>query len=346
MYKYIKFLDDIKAGDIIIHISHIDLDGYGASYIVKSLIIEGVLCQFNTNYGEIIQTLKRLGINEKMKVLITDLNLSLDEAEYLDTLTKNWLVVDHHGTGKSTQKAYPDNYYLDTERCGTKLIYDLINCTKFNNTDKYYKDMTDMVNTYDLWKKNENPKYFKIGMLISHYIKTMPFIDNTLIHKYISFLFDNIVLNTLMSNVNATESFYQTNFDAFLDREFGDYLYVHDKDLPTNIKCAYLHESVIEKYITHETNEYVIFENISTSITQYVFDKLFDQDEYKNKVLINLNSKGHLSFRSINDKAVTLAVKCISAGRKGGGHPNAAGGAVDFNPEQSFVQTLVRTLAE
>ena len=345
MYKYINFLNDITQSTIVIHISHIDLDGYGSSYIVKSLITEGILCQFNTNYGEIIETLKKLGITSNMKVLITDLNLSLDEAEYLDSLTENWLVVDHHGTGKSTQEMYPDNYYLDTTRCGTKLIYDLINCTKFNNNNRHFKDIVNMVNTYDLWNKEDDIN-FKIGMLISHYIKNIPFIDNSMIHKYIGFLFDTIVPGALMSSVNAIESFYQTNFDAFLDREFGDYTYVHDKHLPTSIKCAYLHESVIHNYITHETNNYVVFEDISTGITQYVFDKLFEQDEYKNKVLINLNSKGHLSFRSINENAVNLAVKCISAGRKGGGHPNAAGGAIDFNPEQSYLRTLIETLGD
>lgn len=338
MRSYIEFINNIVDGDIVIHISHIDLDGYGASYIVKNLITEGALYQCNTNYGEIISTINDKNITSNMKVLITDLNLTEEEADYLNNITTNWLVVDHHGTGEATSIKYPNNYYLDTTRCGTKLMYNLLSCTKFENKKKHFKDIVKMINTYDLWDKT-NEKDFRIGMLLSHYIKNMPFIDNLLIHNYISFLFKTIAKNTIWGDVGTTEIHYQTHFNNFLTSHYGEYPYIQDSTLPTNIKCAYLHEVVIQNYITYNSPDYVIFENISTGITQYVFDRLFEYSEFKDKILINLNSKGHLSFRSVNGKASSLAVKC-----NGGGHPNAAGGRVEFIEGIPFLTTLIRTL--
>jgi len=116
------------------HLSHIDLDGYGCQLITKEYFKD--INFYNSNYGnEISQKIERiiLDIENDDKntalVLITDLNLTLQQASYLDKKLKEsekdieLLLLDHHKTGLECSQKF-QWYKLDEKRCATKITYD------------------------------------------------------------------------------------------------------------------------------------------------------------------------------------------------------------------------------
>ena len=330
----VNFINDIKPSDVIVHLSHIDLDGYGASYIVKQHLTKCLLIQANTNYGEIIEKLKEMNVNKSVKVIITDLNLTLQECEELNDMTNDWIVVDHHGTGQDSFKAFEDNYLLDTEQCATKLIFDILHDSNFA-TPPHLSELSRLIDTYDMWRK-ENDILFKKGMLLTKYIYNMPFEADSLKLIYTEWLFDKIAPFLLEYGVQECEIQYQRMFLFWLSN-IRDDEFARDVNLPSNIKCALMHLEGIEKYIVHNNKNYVIFSGLTTKVTQYAFDELFKREDYKNKVLINFNQEnGNVAFRSINNQSSVLAKKC-----GGGGHPNAAGCRLKITDKENALQQLI-----
>lgn len=185
--------------DEVIHISHIDLDGYSAQFLVDELLNQGVLKYvkyFNLDYHEDKEVFNKVFeyiLSDKSKsyyVLITDIGLKAE----LVTKIKNFMrgnkniklyfqVIDHHKSG-----AYQDVdwYYYDKEFCATKLVYDelvspmireyikthkidedgdnssqLFYLHGLNMLNKHHlKDLAQIVNAYDVWKLNDEMFYY------------------------------------------------------------------------------------------------------------------------------------------------------------------------------------------
>jgi len=332
--KVIEFINNIKSTDKVIHLSHNDMDGFGSSYMVKKYL-DCNLIQGNTDYGKILSKLEELGIEKNDKVIITDLNLTIAECNLLNSTTTNWMVIDHHITGESSAKLFNNNYYLNTEYCATYLIHDILHNSNASTDLDKMKEIAELVNAYDLWHKES--LLFKKGMLLSYYIHSMLFEFNNLQLKYTEWLFDNIAVLLLISDVENTELNYNKLFRHWI-MNINDSETIKDNFLPTNIKCAIMHVDGIEKYIVHSTDNYIIFSGLSSKVTQYAFDELFNDVSYKDKVLINLNSKGKCTFRSVNEKSKTYATLC-----GGGGHPNAAGCNLN-EADGSYLKQLIEIL--
>jgi len=343
----IKWLNNLTKNDIVVHISHIDLDGYGATYIVKKYIEKSVLTliQDNTNYGKIISKLKKLNVQHNIKVLITDLNLTLDECVELDNMCDSWCVIDHHVTGNASADKYP-NYYLSTSKCATMLTNNLLYLSKLesnvsNNTSDSLNDIADLINTYDLWNKSDLVKFRK-GIFVSDLIYNMPFEIKQLRYEYVNFIFETIIPFILENGVRESSIHYNRLFMFWLNNLY-DLEFLRDDTIPNLVKTALLHVKYIDTKLVHETEEYNIYSNISSKVTQYLFDEMFTMEKYKNKILINLDEKkGGVAFRSCNEKANILAVK---AG--GGGHPNAGGAKLKYEElqDKTFLDVLIEKLS-
>ena len=72
------------------HLSHIDLDGYGAQFVGKEFFKNIVF--YNANYGREVEVRLRDMLskiksaeNTSFLILITDLNLTLNEAKFLQS---------------------------------------------------------------------------------------------------------------------------------------------------------------------------------------------------------------------------------------------------------------------
>ena len=121
----------------LFHISHTDLDGYGCQLISKKIYPNAVF--YNANYGlevklfikDALEKIKLVQKEKEIFLLITDLNLTTDEAKKLNKdvnyLNQNGYniklqLLDHHGTGKKSAEKF-DRYYLDTSMSATKITY-------------------------------------------------------------------------------------------------------------------------------------------------------------------------------------------------------------------------------
>lgn len=329
-------IKDYKKGDMIFHISHIDLDGYGSSYLIDRYLESNFLIQANTNYGEIIKTIDDIKVVKDSKVIITDLNLSIEESDYLNSITKNWIVIDHHGTGKDTAEKYPDNYFLDTTFCATYLTHMVFE----ESIDESFESaqlsaFVNIVNIYDTWKKSEVIEFNK-GLLLTHLVYSNPFANSKLTLKYMYWLFDSVFTNIEEYGVEEVELQFPRRLLYWMQSTFeGDFLF--DETLPMNAKQAYMHESVIKDYIVYEDEDLVIVTGISTRITQYTNDLMWEKPQYKGKVLINLNKeKQTIACRSQNETAVFYA-KLFG----GGGHPNAAGAKIEDTTPDNVLDVVV-----
>ena len=353
MEEIIKFLQEIPEDAIVLHLSHIDLDGYGSSHIVRQMLPRNIV-QLNCNYGEIIDTLmdgRYPGSISDYYVLVTDLNLNLDELNILG-LSKGWGCIDHHVLNKDIQIENYSTYYLNREMSATKNTFEVLK--KAFKTDwavaVQLGNLVSVIDVYDLWKEKPE-KQFNLGILLTNYIYSINFVDNSLILKYTDFLFSTVLDFGYTHTILETEVFYSVVLNEFLfelvsPQEFIDNEkhYLKD-DIPSNVKQALLHRTVIDNYCSGENEQYLIYTGISTKITQYLFHIMFKEDKFKDKVLINLSKDGTIAFRSINEKARDLAVLC-----SGGGHPNAAGGNIkqemldnpDLTPTEILIQNLIK----
>jgi len=347
---------DIHTMDIVIHLSHNDLDGYGASFLFKEYFngyTETInpLIQVNCNYGDIIDTLDKAGIEKATMVVITDLNLNEEEAKFLDNSGCEWMVYDHHKTGRKVQEQYPDNYHLDETRCGTQIIFDAIvnkilveSPNEHNEFFNTFWKFTDMVNTYDLWLQEYDMVLFNQGSFVANIIKRMPFKANELIFNFTDWFFFHVIEEFFEEGIvlDTFEKEYTENFVKFLNINHRDgntprdgYEYIFDRTLPINTKLSYMHSEFMDDFnvgecITKEGINCIIFSGIS-SIYQHAFDNYFKQyrEETKNTALLHFTPKyGSVAIRSWDKVADKIAVKIFRDQEKtksGGGHPNASG---------------------
>ena len=151
----------------LIHLSHTDLDGYSCHLLTKEYFKEGLF--INANYGlEVKLSLKRIvheieqNLDEEILVLISDLNLTLQEAKELDKSITDFnenganiklQLLDHHVSGQKAEDKY-DWYYLDISRCATKIVYDYI-CNELNGyepaVNEWLEPLVNAINAIDIW---------------------------------------------------------------------------------------------------------------------------------------------------------------------------------------------------
>lgn len=116
------------------HLSHTDLDGYSCQ-MVSAHYFDSIQF-YNSNYGKEInecfnQILASIqtSTSQKHVILITDLNLTMDQAKEFESKVNicdkeiMMFVLDHHKTGQECADAF-EWYFLDSSRCATKITYD------------------------------------------------------------------------------------------------------------------------------------------------------------------------------------------------------------------------------
>lgn len=343
-----NFFEKLTKDSVILHISHNDLDGYGASYFIRNYFKNFpnkilLLNQHNLNYGEFLPYAEE-SISEWVKqfkenvyIIITDFGPNQAEINKLQELVEDrWLVMDHHGTGLQLSKMYSSNYYLDTNFCGAYLTYaitEMIN-TKMTNTIRLYK-LASLINTYDMWRKED--ELFRKATTISNLIRSNPFHTNKLTTYYMDMLFEEIVPMILESSSFEVEMRFPYKLQKLMKKiavEFKDDVLlklIDDPDVSSVVKAAVLHNNdafnlywkdTISFKNTNRDYDIMVFKDLNTSVTQYLFDFWYDyHTEYNNTVFLVINTKkGECSIRSRNEKASEVATHL-----GGGGHPNAVG---------------------
>lgn len=304
------------------HLSHTDLDGYGAQIITRHYFKD--IRFYNSNYGKEIEDkfneiLSNLG-EEKALILITDLNLTPAQCEgfemALGEKNAKLLLLDHHQSGAECASKF-SWYFLDSSRCATKITHDFF--AAIYGEDTALRKFSDVVNAVDIWLKDDaNFEMGKVGLgLVANAkeINKVMFEDEN--RKYIFYLIGR-----------AREFFDEKNDYISLDEavfKFKKEFFMQDKnDTLSNLISAYVvkllgknKEKFSIKY--NEFNGILTYNIGNTSVIGNDFLVANPDMDF----FIDVTSKKTLSFRANGKIDVSQMAKNLVGG---GGHVNASGG--------------------
>jgi len=318
------------------HLSHIDLDGYSCQFIMKYTPYK--IFNYNANYGaEVRQKLELILENikkskEKSLILITDLNLTADESRWLNnevnqTTNIRIVLLDHHGSGEESAKKYKW-YFLDVERCATKITYDYVKENFEFDEPKWMEKFVNVVNAVDLWKKDEvaNFEYGKVCMRLVNETRELNRVmfateDSnyklSLLKEATKYLDEEDAPILLDDNIHSIKKeFFQTDKNGTLD----------------NLATAYIVDLLGKKRDTN-TIYYKGYKGFlsygvgNTSIVGNGFLVAFPEYDF----IVDVSYRGAMSLRA--DYKVSVA-QIAKEWANGGGHPNASGGRIQGFKEQ------------
>ncbi|WP_121627474.1 DHH family phosphoesterase [Poseidonibacter antarcticus] len=346
---------------ILFHISHTDLDGYGCQLITKEMLSKELFRKgffYNANYGvEVKLTIKKV-LNQiedfkddEIFLLISDLNLTTQESKDLDKnineLNANgfnikFQVLDHHATGQKSADIY-DWYYLDINRCASKIVYDYM-CEEFDAFTAEEKEclspLVDTINAVDIWLDHEI-KNFEFGKVLLMMVSKAREVNNILFAdlnreyriyllkesiKYIDERNGNILLDNALHSMKK-EFLKLDKKDDTLDNLSAKYLVKSLADVKDKLTVTFKGHKGLLTYCLG-----------GISIPANAFLKANPDFDF----FIDIGRKGNASFRADGKVDVSQMAAKIA---KGGGHINASGGKFDdfketinYNDVKTYVQ--------
>lgn len=323
------------------HLSHTDLDGYGCQMVTKHYF-ESIIF-YNSNYGKEInecfnQILDSIqtSTHDNHVILITDLNLTLDQAKEFESKVniceKNvlLLLLDHHKTGQECFDTF-DWYYLDSNRCATKITYDFFAALYGENTD--LSKFVDVVNAVDIWL--ENDPYFELGKVCMGLVsgakevnkvmfptENSAYIFNLLSHAQNYFTCNDAPIALDDATHQLKKSFFLTTHNDTLSNlvsEFNVKLLTKNRD---KMMITYKHYKGILTY--NIGNVSVIGNDFLTANPDIDF-------------FMDVTSKKTISLRSNGKVDVSQMAAHIA---NGGGHHNASGGLLSTFKDAFIYDTI------
>ncbi|BCD67874.1 DHH family phosphoesterase [Nitratiruptor sp. YY09-18] len=332
------------------HLSHTDLDGYTCQFITSHLYPDGYF--INANYGEevevrideIIEKIEDSTAKEHL-FLISDLNLSPQEAAYVDKRIKRLneeksiklLLLDHHASGLETAQIYPW-YHLDVLRSASKIVYDHFK----NEKVEHLEPLISAVNAVDIWLQDvEGFEFGKVLMRLideAKEINRYTFNSDNLAYKfhmlkaampYLKIDNGHIALDDDVCKIKKSFFIHEHNdtLDNLITKHLLDLLRTHKEEMT----------------IYFQGNKGILTFGVqNSSIVGNAFLKEFPDYHF----FMNVNPRGTFSLRADNKMDVSQMASLIAGG---GGHPNASGGKIKefkefFRYEQlkSFIEELLK----
>src|SRR5574344_2785769 len=316
----------------LFHISHTDLDGYSCQFLTSKVFEKTEY--FNANYGmEVKLTILKVLENitnykdEDILVIISDLNLTLQESIYLDSEIKTLndegynialQLLDHHITGKKSAEKF-SWYFLDDKRCATKIVYDYL-LEKFNASIKDYEFLVNCVNAVDIWLEKEKDNFEFGKVLMSMLVKAreinsilFPNLDREykfyLLEKAKEFLGQDRANIKLDNDIHflKKEFLKLDDFDDTLDNLGAKYLVKTLENVKDELTVTYKGQKGLLTYCLG-----------SISIPANTFLRANSDYDF----FIDINKKGNASFRADGKLDVSLLASKLA---NGGGHINASG---------------------
>ena len=322
------------------HLSHIDLDGYSCQLVMKYTPYN--ITNYNANYGAEVKSKLDLVLenirkaNEPATIMITDLNLTADESRWLSnevnkmnqsskkiTLT----LLDHHGSGEESAKKH-DWYFLDVDRCATKITYDYVKENFEFDEPVWMEKYVNVVNAVDLWKKEEveNFEYGKVCMRL---------VTETRELNRVMFAVEdsNYKLSLLLE---ATKLLDEDNAAILLDEKIHaikkEFFREGEDNTLDNLATDYVVGLLGSKRDTHTIyykgyRGYLSYGVGNTSIVGNGFLVAYPEYDF----IVDVSYRGTMSLRANYQVNVAQISKEWA---NGGGHPNAAGGRIMGFKEQ------------
>ncbi len=322
--------------ETIHHLSHIDLDGYSCQFIMKYTPYK--IFNYNANYGAevreklnlILENIKKS--KEKSLILITDLNLTADESRWLNsevaqTTNIRIVLLDHHGSGEESAKKY-DWYFLDVERCATKITYDYVKEHFEFDEPEWMEKFVNIVNAVDLWKLDEvaNFEYGKVCMRLVNETREL---NRVMFAPEDS----NYKLSLLLE---ATKYIDEENAPIVLDEKIHsikkEFFRTDENNTLDNLSTSYVVKLLGDKRNTNTIyykgyRGYLSYGVGNTSIVGNGFLVAYPEYDF----IVDVSYRGAMSLRA-NFKVSVAQISKEWA--NGGGHPNAAGGRIQGFKEQ------------
>ncbi|WP_219028190.1 3',5'-cyclic-nucleotide phosphodiesterase [Helicobacter pylori] len=323
----------------VYHLSHIDLDGY-ACQLVSKQFFKNIQC-YNSNYGRevsarIYEILNAIAQSKESEFLIfiSDLNLNLNEAQYLqDKIQEHRLqnrniqiqLLDHHISGKEVAESF-HWYFLDTNRCATKIVYEFLKkhyaILEPKNTT-WLEPLVEMVNSVDIW---DTQGYgFELGKVCMRMINQSSELNR--------FMFDDENRDYKLKLLEEVKNYlFLENAHVAYDNDLfklkkialgGD----PDAETMDNISSnAQTHLLSLKK---HDCSVYYQDKKGFLSYSMggiSVLANLFLTQNPDFDFYMDVNAKGNVSLRANGNCDVCgLSQMCFN----GGGHRNASGGKID-----------------
>ena len=340
----------------LFHISHTDLDGYGCQLITKEYFKEAFF--YNANYGlEVKLSIKKVleqileYKEEEILILISDLNLTFQEAKDLDAdinkLTNDGYkiklqLLDHHISGKKSAETF-SWYYLDDKRCATKIVYDYIfeEYEGFDSTvSSWLNPLVNAINAVDIWLEHEI-KNFEFGKVLMSMITKVREINNILFAD-LNREFRFYLLKEAAKYIDEIDGHIKLDNDVHFMKK--DFLKLNDKDdTLDNLSATYLVKTLEDVKddltVTYKGHKGLLTYCLgSISIPANAFLRANLQYDF----FIDINKKGNASFRADGKVDVALMATKLA---NGGGHVNASGckfedfkEVIDFSEVKTYVQ--------
>lgn len=355
------------------HLSHIDLDGYGAQFVASHFFTN--ITFYNANYGKevsvrlkhIINTIKDSSNNDFL-ILVTDLNLTMSEAKFLqgevDLLNAqgkktSLILLDHHITGKDCAENYAW-YHLDSTICASKITLNYLkeNITSLCvgksqnlailNDSKQMESLTkfiDMIDSADTWK--EDGFAFEFGKVALGMI--------TQSKEFSRFMFDEYDVKFKFEMLKKAQQYLLDSNNNLRENaavELDNNIFLFKKDILGGDKYKQTMEQILSQkqaqLLTENKQKYLISLNGKKGILTYgiggisVLANLFLRQNSELDFFMDIGMRGTVSLRANGKCDVSEISKEIF---KGGGHKNAAGGRIDGFKE-TFLYSEARLQVE
>ncbi|MDX1808092.1 MAG: 3'-to-5' oligoribonuclease B [Sulfurospirillaceae bacterium] len=309
------------------HLSHTDLDGYGCQ-MVTNKYFESIKF-YNSNYGkeinerfnEIFNDIQNDGF-EKNIILITDLNLTPEQAKEFDSKIMNTnknimiLLLDHHKSGENCAQEF-EWYYLDDARCATKITYDFF--SSIYGEDKKLSKFVDVVNAVDIWL--EDKEEFELGKVCLGLVSGAKEINRIMFPKENSqYMFD------LLTRIQPYFDYKDPHIalDNNMHKIKKEILTFDQDDTLSNLISKYnvkmLSENQESMKIEYDGYLGILTYNIG-NVSVIGNDFLKENPNFD--FFMDVTSRKTVSFRANGKIDVSKVAAKIA---NGGGHPNASGG--------------------
>ena len=333
-----------KSKQKLFHLSHTDLDGYSCQLITKRCFED--ITYYNSNYGSeidscidsILRKIYMEGSDDNL-ILITDLNLSLQQAKNLvhgvENSPKNIeiLLLDHHKTGQDCAEVY-DWYHLDTTRCATKITYDYFLAKGYGISE--LETYVNVVNAIDIWLHESD--YFELGKVFMRLVAGSREINRMLFCEQNSaYIFHS--LEEAMQFVGQKDP--HIALDDAIHRIKKSYFLQNGQKNNTleNLIAAF----VVDMLSAKKEQMAVHYKGYKGILTYSIGNTSIIGNEFLVRnpdfdFFMDINGRKNISMRANNKVDVSKIAKELFGG---GGHANASGGKCE-SFKDSFVYDKVK----
>jgi len=325
------------------HLSHTDLDGYSCQ-MVSAHYFDSIQF-YNSNYGKEInecfnQILASIqtSTSQKHVILITDLNLTMDQAKEFESKVNicdkeiMMFVLDHHKTGQECADAF-EWYFLDSSRCATKITYDFFSA--LYGKDEKLSKYVDVVNSVDIWLENE-PE-FELGKVCMGLVSGAKEVNKV--------MFPDENSQYIFSLLNKAQEYFSCKeahiaLDDAIHSMKKSFFVSTKNDTLSNLVSAYnvilLTQNKEKMQISYKEYKGILTYNIG-NVSVIGNDFLTANPDMD--FFMDITSKKTISLRSNGKVDVSKIAAQIA---NGGGHHNASGGLLS-NFKDAFIYDNIKS---